>query len=138
MQRHQPMMRIAQMVSARGVLIALLLTLSTYLPAQSAPAINFISPSAIAMGSAGFSLIVVGANFDVGTVVRWNGLGRPTTVINSAILIATISATDVAALETVTITVFNPLDGGTSNATTFTIYRALALKTKDLIYDRFS
>jgi len=55
--------------------------------------------------------------------VRWNGSDRPTTS-NGSIngLTAQISASDIAAAGTAAVTVFNPApDGGSSNASTFTI-----------------
>src|ERR1700733_108966 len=50
-----------------------------------------------------------GANFVAGSVVRWNGSGRPTAsndTING--LFAQISASDIAVAGTATVTVFNP------------------------------
>ncbi len=68
-------------------------------------------------------LTVVGDNFVPGSVVRWNGSDRPTTgngTINA--IVAQISASDIAAAGTATVTVFNPPPGGgTSNSLTFTI-----------------
>jgi YVTN family beta-propeller protein len=64
-----------------------------------------------------------GANFVAGSVVRWNGSDRPTTS-NGAVnaLVAEISAADIAAAGTATVTVFNPAPGGgSSNSLTFTI-----------------
>lgn len=60
--------------------------------------------------------------FVAGSVVRWNGSGRPTTMDAINGLTAQISASDVAAAGTATVTVFNPPPGGgSSNPLTFTI-----------------
>jgi YVTN family beta-propeller protein len=62
-------------------------------------------------------------NFVAGSVVRWNGTDRPTTGNGSVNgLTAQISASDIAAAGTATVTVFNPAPGGgSSNPLTFTI-----------------
>jgi len=63
-----------------------------------------------------------GSNFVTGSVVRWNGSDRPTTMDAINGLLAQISASDVASAGTAAVTVFNPgPGGGSSNALTFTI-----------------
>jgi YVTN family beta-propeller protein len=66
---------------------------------------------------------VSGKNFVAGSVVRWNGSDRPTTSNGSVNgLTAQISASDIAAAGTASVTVFNPgPGGGSSNSLTFTI-----------------
>jgi len=61
--------------------------------------------------------------FVAGSVVRWNGVDRPTTSNGSVNgLTAQISASDIAAAGTAVVTVFNPgPGGGLSNSLTFTI-----------------
>jgi hypothetical protein len=55
-------------------------------------------------------------------VVRWNGSDRATTFVTATQLGAAISAADVAAAGTATVTVFTPAPGGgTSNGQAFTI-----------------
>jgi YVTN family beta-propeller protein len=68
-------------------------------------------------------LEVVGLNFVVGSVVRWNGTDRPTTFDSGgSVLTAQISASDIAAAGTAAVTVFSPgPGGGNSNSSTFTI-----------------
>ena len=90
------------------------------------PTIQILFPSCAPAGEP-VQLEVVGpypgSNFVTGSVVRWNGSNRPTTS-NGSIngLIAQISASDVAAAGTATVTVFNPPPGGgSSNALTFAI-----------------
>src|SRR5215831_349073 len=98
----------------------LCLALSLLAAAQNNP-IPFISqplsPSSAAPGGSGFTLTVNGTGFATGAQVNWNGARRPTTFVSGSQLRATISASDLAAPGTATITVFNPgPGGGTSNA----------------------
>jgi len=60
------------------------------------------------IGSLGFTLTVDGADFNVGSIVRWNGDFRTTTFINNARLAASIPATDIATAGTASVTIFNP------------------------------
>src|SRR5207302_3419600 len=69
-----------------------------------------------------FTLTVNGSNLVNGAEVRWNGAARTTTYGSASQLTAAISAADISAAGTATVTVFNPTPGGgTSNALTFTI-----------------
>lgn len=79
-----------------------------------------ISPSAVAPGSAAFTLTVQGNNFRTGSVVRWNGGDRVTTFVNSSSLTAQITAADVANAGTARVTVFTT-GGGESAALTFNV-----------------
>jgi YVTN family beta-propeller protein len=95
---------------------------------NAVPTINTLYPSCAPAGeqfvdSVDNQLTVVGNNFVASSVVRWNGSDRPTTGNGSVNgLIAQISASDIAAAGTATVTVFNPAPGGgTSNSLTFTI-----------------
>jgi 6-phosphogluconolactonase (cycloisomerase 2 family) len=92
------------------------------------PTIRSLSPSCDPAGEQvldGGDLTVSGTNFMASSVVRWNGADRPTTFDSNSggtILTAQISASDIAAAGTATVTVFNPPPGGgSSNSTTFTI-----------------
>jgi 6-phosphogluconolactonase len=76
-------------------------------------------PSCAPVGGGPFTLTVYGSqNFSAGSVVQWNGSDRPTTVDGTR-LSAEISASDIAAGGTATITV-NPAASNFSTAT-FTI-----------------
>lgn len=89
---------------------------------STVPVITSISPASVTAGGSAFTLTVNGSNFSIASVVRWNNSDRPTTFINSSQLIAQISASDIAAVGTPSITVFTPpLGGGTSNSQTLTI-----------------
>ena len=88
------------------------------------PTIANISPGSAAAGGQAFKLTVTGTNYNMSSVVRWNGSDRVTTVFSaSTTLEAAITALDIAAAGTAQITVFNPgpAGGQTSNAVMFTI-----------------
>jgi len=86
------------------------------------PTITSLSPTSSTAGGAAFTLTVFGSNFVSSSVVRWNGSDRPTTLVSSSQLNAQISASDIVATGTATVTVFNPgQSGGTSNASKFEI-----------------
>jgi hypothetical protein len=87
------------------------------------PSITTLSPSSAIAGGANFTLTVNGSNFVSGSKIRWNGTEiSSTTFVNSGQLTAQISAADIAAAGTASITVFNPAPGGgESNAAVFTI-----------------
>ncbi len=72
---------------------------------------NALSPSAVAPGSAAFTLTVQGNSLLPGSVVRWNGSDRVTTYVNAGQLTAQITAADVAAAGTASVTVFNQAGG---------------------------
>ena len=89
---------------------------------SSQPTITFTTPASTNAGGGDFSLSVSGTNFVNGTVVRWNGVSRPTNVVDGTHLIAQIGAADIAAVGRVTIDAFNPSRvGGASNALPFNI-----------------
>jgi hypothetical protein len=86
------------------------------------PTTTGLAPSSVVMGSAAFTLTVNGTNFVAGSIVRWNGANRTTTVVSATQASASISAADVAAQGTAQVTVFNPSPGGgTSNSQAFSI-----------------
>ena len=93
--------------------------------ANPVPAVSGLVPSSATAGGAGFTLTVNGSSFVSGSVVRWNGADRATTVVNATQLTATIPAGDIAAASTASVTVFNPAPGGgVSNAVSFPISAA--------------
>lgn len=85
----------------------------------AAPTISGLSPSSAATGGAAFTLVASGSGFSADAVVRWNGSARASSIINQSLISAAISAADVAAAGTATVTV--AASAGTSNAATFTI-----------------
>jgi 6-phosphogluconolactonase len=86
------------------------------------PSIQFLDPSCASAGGPGLSLFVGGSNVTPSSVVQWNGSDRPTHVVGGNNLSADISASDLAAPGTASITAFTPPpNGGTSNALSFAI-----------------
>jgi hypothetical protein len=63
-----------------------------------------------------FTLSVYGSGFVSSSVVRWNGVARPTTFMSSTQLNASIAATDDATPGTAQVTVFSPTPGGGTSA----------------------
>ncbi|MFN0124907.1 MAG: hypothetical protein ACKV2V_30755 [Blastocatellia bacterium] len=86
------------------------------------PALTTLDPPTIAAGSAGFTLNVNGTGFVSGATVRWNSGNKRTTYVSATRLSASISAADVAAAGTASVSVLNPAPGGgLSGTVTFTI-----------------
>jgi hypothetical protein len=91
-------------------------------PANPAPSLSSLSPTATIAGSGAFTLTVNGSNFVNGSFVQVNGSNRSTTFVSSTQLTAAISAGDIASAGTISITVVNPAPGGgTSGALTLAI-----------------
>jgi len=86
------------------------------------PVATSLSPSSVMAGASALTLTVTGSRFLATSVVRWNGVNRPTTFVSATQLQASIGAADVAAAGTANVTVFTPAPGGgTSNSLSFTI-----------------
>jgi subtilisin family serine protease/uncharacterized cupredoxin-like copper-binding protein len=87
------------------------------------PALTSVSPPAINAWGPGFNLTVTGTSFFHSSVVRLNGVARPTTYLSPTTLTAAIPAGDIASTAaTATITVFTPAPGGgTSGPSTLTL-----------------
>jgi glucose/arabinose dehydrogenase len=86
------------------------------------PVITGLSPASVIAGDPDFILNVNGTGFVEGSVVRFNGVDRPTVFQSSTLLTALIPATDIAASGSAQITVFTPSPGGgTSSAVTLDI-----------------
>jgi FG-GAP-like repeat len=88
-----------------------------YAASNPVPLLNQpVVPSAVAPGSAGFTLTVNGSGFIATSVANWNGSARTTHFVSSSQVTADIPSSDVAAAGTASVTVFNPgPGGGTSN-----------------------
>jgi len=67
--------------------------------------ISSVAPRSVVVGSGPMTLTVNGEDFDLSSVVYWNGSTRPTTPLSATQLVAQIPATDLAATGTATITV---------------------------------
>ncbi len=100
----------------------------TFAAATPVPLINQpLVPTSVAPGSQGFTLTINGTGFASDAVVNWNGSSRPTSVISSSEVQATIAAADVAKAGTASVTVTNPAKPNrTSNVVYFPIRKKSA------------
>src|SRR2546426_690582 len=97
-----------------------------------APTLSLIAPNSAFAGGGDFTLTATGSQFVSNSVVHWNGSNRATTFVTSTELQAAILASDIAAVGTAQVTVFNPgPGGGTSAPQAFTI--SLASPTPGVI-----
>jgi uncharacterized protein (TIGR03437 family) len=105
------------------------------LPAASQqPSVTALSPVTANPGDPAFTLKVTGARFTSGTMIRWNGQSRPTTLVDSARVTAQIPAADIAGAGRVSITAFNPgVGGGASNPVSFTVGPGPQATTKSVV-----
>lgn len=76
------------------------------------PIVTSLSPSRTFAGGGSFTLTVTGSAFMPSSTVLWNGASRPTTVVNTTQLQATIGATDIASTGTAQVAVLTPSPGG--------------------------
>ncbi|MDH3715229.1 MAG: IPT/TIG domain-containing protein, partial [Gammaproteobacteria bacterium] len=87
---------------------------------DTAPTTTGIMPGNAVAGGGQFDLTVDGTNFNIGSVVRWNGANRTTTYVSATELRATIDAADIASAGTAIVAVERP-GSGVSNPQFFTI-----------------
>jgi outer membrane protein assembly factor BamB len=87
------------------------------------PTVTSLAPSSAIVGSAGFTLTVNGANFTIGSVVLWGGTPLATTLVSPNQLTASISASQVANVGTVSVSVqaYSNPSAPISNAVNFTV-----------------
>lgn len=85
------------------------------------PTLTTLSPTSTTAGGAGFTLTVNGNGFNASAIVRWKGQNRTTTFVNANQLQATISAADIAIGQIAGVTVFDPVQGVSSNSVNFTV-----------------
>jgi hypothetical protein len=94
----------------------------TYTVTSPTPQIYSITPSSVIAGVPAFTLTVSGSNFVTQSVVLWNGSPRTTTYVSASQLSAQITAADVGAAGSYSVTVSNASAGGpVSSATAFTV-----------------
>ena len=97
-------------------------TLNIVAPDNPIPSISSLSQNSAMAGAPGFTLTVNGTNFIAGSVVKWNGSARSTTVVSTTQLTAQISAADIQSSGVYLVTVSNPAPaGGDSNSIQFTV-----------------
>lgn len=86
------------------------------------PTITSLQPASATHGGTAFTLTVRGTGYQANSTVLWNGSPRATTYVHSVELTAQITAGDIAAAGTASVTVTTPAPGGgTSAPATFTI-----------------
>lgn len=94
------------------------------------PAITALSPASRPIGSPAVDLQVAGTGFVPGSVVRWNGVDRPTGYVSPSQLTASLAASDFTTGAYASVTVFNPgPGGGTSQPRTFSVGNAIPVIT---------
>jgi hypothetical protein len=84
------------------------------------PTLSSISPASIAAGGAAFTLTATGTNYTAGTLILWDGIAQPTTVVSNTKLTTQVSAAQIAAPRTVSLRVIKP-DTTTSGTMQLTI-----------------
>ena len=99
--------KIFNSVPGGGVSTAVNLTVN-----NPAPTVTSLSPATVTSGSADLALTVNGTNFNSASVVRINGFGRTTTFVSATQVTTQITAAELAAAGTISVSVFNPLPGG--------------------------
>lgn len=95
-------------------------TLTVANPQAPAPVISSLTPSSAPAAGPNFYVLVTGANFQSGVVARWNGSPRTTQRLSATQLTVLVTAADITAVGTGSVTVLNP-DGQASNALAFTV-----------------
>lgn len=86
------------------------------------PTLTSVAPDAISIMRETVPLVVTGTGFCTGSVARWNGVSRTTTVLSSNQLRMTPLMSDYISTGPAQLTVFNPTPGGgLSNALPVTI-----------------
>jgi hypothetical protein len=94
------------------------------------PGIWAVSPNTVEVGRPDFTLTVRGYAFVPASVVRWNGVDRPTTFVSGSELLAQISTSDVAEAGDHLVTVRTPgPGGGTSDDWTVNVVNAVPIVT---------
>ena len=87
-----------------------------------APVITSLSPSSQQIGGGALTLQITGSGFVAASIIRWNGVDRPTGYVSGTQLSATLPASDFASGGYVPVTVFNAgPGGGTSAPRTFAV-----------------
>jgi hypothetical protein len=96
-------------------------------PVEGQLTLTSMTPDRVVAGAPDFTLSVRGGGFTNASVVRWNGVDRPTTFVAPTQLDAVIPAADVATVGTVSLTVADPAITAASNALTFDVDSTVTL-----------
>lgn len=97
------------------------------------PSIASLSPPGTSLGALPPNgvLVVNGTNFIQGAVAAFNGVSRTTTFVSATQLSVPMTAADVSANSTISVTVSNPAPGGgVSNAASFVVGTGSAIRQK--------
>lgn len=90
------------------------------------PTLTSLDPASVTAGSAGFTLMLNGTNFNASSVVQVGRANRTTTLVNNTKLSIAITASDIANAGTLNLTVTNPTPGGgTTSAQQLTVNNPL-------------
>jgi len=93
---------------------------------SNALTLTALSPTSVVAGTSGLSVEVSGAAFAPGAIAYWNGSARTTVVVSNYLATIQLTAADLAAIGSGTITAINP--GGTlSNGLTFSVTAPAAI-----------
>ncbi len=76
------------------------------------PVLTSVTPARLRAGASPVTVTLGGSGFDVFSVVYWNGVPKPTTVVNMTQLQAVIAPADLATGPTAQLTVVTPAPGG--------------------------
>jgi subtilisin len=103
--------------------VRLLRALATFVPVTNpAPSISATNPTRARANSGPLKLQVIGTGFGTFSVVRWNGSSRPTRLVSTTTLEASIAASDLLAAGTALVSVHTPAPGGgTTSALAFIV-----------------
>jgi hypothetical protein len=101
----------------------------TFTVQNPAPAITGLVPAQVVAGGPGFTLQINGSGFNTGSVVRWNGADRPLLTASPGQLTISVTAADIAAAGSVTISVVNPSPGGGAAAAVLQVNAATGTPT---------
>ena len=86
------------------------------------PTISSLSPNNATAYSSQFLLTVNGGNFSADSVVNWDGTPLTTTFVSASQVTATIAASNLTSMGSVSVTVTNPAPGGgTTSGLTFSV-----------------
>ena len=94
----------------------------------SDPIISQLIPNSIRAGSAGFTMLLLGANYVSGSTVLWNSSPRATNFFSAGTLEVTIPTSDLVVPGPVNLTVKNP-DNKVSNIAIFTVTNPIPILT---------
>lgn len=101
-------------------------------PAANASEIVNISPSAVAAGNSGFTLVVAGKNFSENSAIVLNGKTQSTMFVNSGQLTVQVSSEIVSQAAVIPVAVANANSGKVSNSVSLTVGKQLEVATTEL------